>query len=129
MKNFLEMLLRLKEQLGVQADKDVAAFLGMSPTALNQRKSRDVFPEKEVLALKSLRPELALDVDYIFTGIRSTQYEALNVDSKKSNGVYELERLIGMYSLLSSEAQQAAFAMVQHLRWQEFERQKKNGKS
>ena len=130
MDNFLTVLLRLKEVLHIQTDKEVAEVLGMTAKAFNARKRRGVFPDNEVLALKALRPELSLDVDYIFTGIHSAKYEASISDaSKHKGGVHELERLVGMYSLLSSEAQQAVFAMVQHLRWQEFERQEKDGRS
>lgn len=155
MNNFLTVLLRLKEQLGIQSDKEVAEFLGLSDKAFNARKRRGKFPEDKLWLLNSLRPELKLDVGYILEGVAGstadlmfknmkknidTQLAKLEEDSsiikaardearlestKQTGGVYELERLVGMYSLLSPEAQQAAFAMVQHLRWQEFERHTK----
>ena len=67
--NFLDAVLRLKAQLGVASDKDLAGFLGMTPTALNQRKVRDSFPEKELLVLAAKRPELNIDVTYVLTGL------------------------------------------------------------
>lgn len=68
MDSFEKILLRLKEQLGVQVDKEVATLLGMTPTAFNARKKRDSFPEDKLLALAARRPELLLDVSYVLTG-------------------------------------------------------------
>jgi transcriptional regulator with XRE-family HTH domain len=65
---FEEAALRLKQQLKVKEDKEVAAFLGMSASALNMRKKRGNFPIKEVFALAAQRPELGLDPDWIVTG-------------------------------------------------------------
>jgi Bacteriophage CI repressor helix-turn-helix domain len=67
---FEQVLLRLKEQLQMQSDKEIAAVLGMSPTAFNDRKKRDVFPEEKLLAMSVKRPDLKLDVTYILTGER-----------------------------------------------------------
>lgn len=68
MKSFGNVLLRLKAQTGLQADKEIAELLGISPTAFNDRKRRDAFPEDKLLALATRRPELNLDVDYVLTG-------------------------------------------------------------
>jgi hypothetical protein len=68
---FEPVVLRLKEQLGVSTDKQVAALLGLSPTAFNDRKRRDAFPEDKLLALVATRPDLKLDVAYILTGDRA----------------------------------------------------------
>jgi hypothetical protein len=65
---FEEAALRLKQQLKVKDDKEVAAFLGMSASALNMRKKRGNFPFKEVAALAHNRPELGLDYEWIATG-------------------------------------------------------------
>lgn len=66
--SFDKILLRLKEQLGVQADKDIAKLLGMTPAAFNARKKRGSFPEDKLLALVARRPELLIDVNYVLTG-------------------------------------------------------------
>jgi transcriptional regulator with XRE-family HTH domain len=71
---FEEVTLRLKQQLKVTDDKEVAAALGMSASALNMRKKRGNFPTKEVFALAAQRPELGLDPDWIVTG-SSTRIE------------------------------------------------------
>lgn len=70
MENFQGVLLRLKEQLGVETDKEVAELLGMTVKAFTARKSRGSFPEDKLLALVARRPELLLDADYILMGRR-----------------------------------------------------------
>lgn len=65
---FERTLLRVKEALGVRADKEVAEFLGMDVSALNKRKARGSFPEKELRALAQERPELGIDVDWVLLG-------------------------------------------------------------
>ena len=69
--SFLERMNRLKTALGLSKDKEVAAALGMSDKALNARKARGSFPERELRSLGQARPELALDVDYVLSGKRS----------------------------------------------------------
>ena len=66
---FHARLARLKVALGVSKDKEVAEALGLGEKALNARKTRSSFPEKELYALAAKRPELGLDVDYVLTGI------------------------------------------------------------
>ncbi|HRL94725.1 MAG TPA: helix-turn-helix domain-containing protein [Pseudomonas sp.] len=68
MENFQGVLLRLKEQLGVETDKEVAELLGMSVKAFTARKARGAFPEDKLLALVALRPDLLIDPSYVLTG-------------------------------------------------------------
>ncbi|MDR3322910.1 MAG: hypothetical protein LBS89_01745 [Zoogloeaceae bacterium] len=68
MTDFKEILLRLKQQLGVEDDKDVAEALGLKANAFNARKKRESFPETELYALAAKRPDLHLDVEYVLTG-------------------------------------------------------------
>lgn len=68
---FEEAALRLKQELALNQDKEVAEVLGLSPVAWVGRKKRDNFPEKELLALTARRPELKLDVNYILKGQRT----------------------------------------------------------
>lgn len=77
MNSFKEKLLRLKNELNVSTDKEVAAFLGMNTSAFTVRKSRGSFPEKELFALIAKRPDLNLDIDYILLGHRRETYEAI----------------------------------------------------
>lgn len=76
---FKEATLRLKQQLKVTEDKQVAELLGMSPRAWAGRKRRDSFPEKELYALAAKRPELGLDVHYVLTGLPEEAQNRLNV--------------------------------------------------
>jgi hypothetical protein len=72
--NFDAALLRLKGALQVQTDKQVAALLGMSATALNDRKKRDSFPEDRVRALAD---KLLFDADYVLTGVARAALEIM----------------------------------------------------
>ncbi|MBF0751504.1 MULTISPECIES: helix-turn-helix domain-containing protein [Pasteurellaceae] len=80
MKNFTDVVNRLKTELSVTMDKDVAEFLGMSKSAFAERKRRGVFPE-EALRLSELKhPDLKLDINYILFGVRDpnkVQHEEL----------------------------------------------------
>jgi transcriptional regulator with XRE-family HTH domain len=65
MNYFEEATLRLKQQLGVTQDKEVAELLGISSRAWAGRKKNGTFPKTELLALPARRPDLSLDLDYI----------------------------------------------------------------
>ncbi|HEY0954010.1 MAG TPA: helix-turn-helix domain-containing protein [Roseateles sp.] len=69
---FSEALARLKHELRVSKDQEVAALLGLGKTAFSERKKRGSFPHKEVLALVDARPELGIDVNYVLTGSART---------------------------------------------------------
>lgn len=66
MENFDSMLLRLKGQLGVQTDKEVAEVLGLSVKAFTARKMRGAFPTDKLMALKAVMPKL--NADYVLSG-------------------------------------------------------------
>lgn len=66
--NYSDSVLRLKYCLRVSKDQEVAAALGLSKTALSQRKRLNSFPEKDLRALAQQRPELGIDVGYVLTG-------------------------------------------------------------
>ncbi|TXI17654.1 MAG: hypothetical protein E6Q67_12805 [Roseateles sp.] len=65
---FSDALARLKHELRVSKDQEVAALLGLGKTAFSERKKRGSFPHKELLALAEERPELGIDVNYVLTG-------------------------------------------------------------
>ncbi len=101
--SFEQALLRFKNQLQVQSDKQVAEQLGMSPTAFNDRKKRDAFPEDKVWALATQRPDLRLDVNYILTGITGAAKALLDAKQDRisravdlgmdSDGIRAMERI------------------------------------
>jgi transcriptional regulator with XRE-family HTH domain len=68
MNDFGMALLRLKEQVRLEADKDVAELLGLSDKAFHARKARGSFPEDKLFALATKRPELGIDVNYVLKG-------------------------------------------------------------
>lgn len=60
---------RLKAALGVREDQEVAKALGMTKAALSLRKKRGTFPSDKLVALSASRPDLAIDVSYIVSGV------------------------------------------------------------
>lgn len=69
MRPFDLMLVRLKEQLGVREDQEVAEALGISKGALSIRKGRGSFPVDLLRELSDRRG--GIDVDYVLTGQHS----------------------------------------------------------
>lgn len=65
MKKFIEITNRLKFELNLSTDKEIAELLGLSKSAFAERKKRDSFPEKELLLLAG---QEGLDAEYILTG-------------------------------------------------------------
>lgn len=116
MEKFLGMVNRLKQQLGIQSDKDVAQALGLSPTAFNQRKARNAFPEKELLALIAKRPDLGLDFDFVTLGTHSQVFEANTKKAAKQPLVSPDERMAGLFSALSPASRKDVLAVALRLR-------------
>lgn len=107
---FEPVLLRLKEQLGVTTDKEVAEILGLKEKAFNARKTRDSFPEDKLLALHAKRPDLHLDIAYILTGERAVVHAVMGAVRAAAEIVDRLggtkaERQIRSEALLSSVVQ------------------------
>ena len=65
MKKFIEITNRLKFELNLSTDKEIAELLGLSKSAFAERKKRNSFPEKELLLLAG---QEGLDAEYILTG-------------------------------------------------------------
>lgn len=81
---------RAKEVLNVRFDKDLANILGMPTTTFNTKKKAFDFPDVELYALCSKRPELNIDMDYILTGISSSSYERSIADAGINSDFPEL---------------------------------------
>ncbi|MDR2208838.1 MAG: hypothetical protein LBE22_07710 [Azoarcus sp.] len=77
---FEEAALRLKQELGVVQDKQVAHALGLSEAAWKMRKQRGNFPEKELYSLAVKSPELCLDIDYVLTGMTREAHARLDAN-------------------------------------------------
>lgn len=69
MRDFDHQLLRLKAALGATSDQAVAEALGMTKAAFSDRKKRGAFPEDKLLALVARRPDLAVDPQYVLSGM------------------------------------------------------------
>ena len=70
---FVDFLYRIKQELDLKHDKDVADFLELDTKAFSARKSRDSVPEKHLRAALAKHPEIKADVDYILTGKRKEE--------------------------------------------------------
>ena len=82
---FDEAALRLKQQLKVKTDREVAKLLGLSPVAWVGRKKRGNFPETDLYALAAKRPDLCVDVDYVLTGITGAPRGLLDAARARSD--------------------------------------------
>lgn len=98
---FEEATLRLKQQLKVSEDRQVAEILGMTSQAFVMRKKRGSFPEKELWALVAQRPDLKLDVGYILNGISKSH--AAPVKSL----IKIIDRFLTVYNLNTDQADEA----------------------
>lgn len=81
MDSFKEKLLRLKNELKISTDKEVAEALGMKPTAFAERKKTNSFPDKQVFELARQKPDL--DIDYILLGHRRKVFERMEQEALK----------------------------------------------
>jgi len=109
---FDEATLRLKQQLKVTEDKQVAECLGLTSQAFVMRKKRENFPTKEVFALAAQRPELGLDPDWIVTGTSTKMETADNREASLLECFRKLSdsdqiKLLGMALLWSEEMELA----------------------
>ncbi|MDP8079551.1 helix-turn-helix domain-containing protein [Phocoenobacter skyensis] len=73
MKNFIDIVNRLKVELSVSTDKEIADFLGLKKSAFAERKKRNSFPKKELELFTKNFPELNLDLEYILTGVKKDE--------------------------------------------------------
>lgn len=83
MNKFESQLLRLKQTVGITADQDVAALLGMSKAAFSDRKKREAFPDDKLGALAAKRPDLRIDVAYVLTGERLSDRQRQMTDAAR----------------------------------------------
>lgn len=71
MENFKKILLRLKNELSVETDNQIAEFLGLTPAAFRTRKNRNSFPVHQLTEFVLSHPELDLDLDYILGNVKT----------------------------------------------------------
>ena len=96
---FVDFLERIKQELDLKKDKDVAQFLGLEPKAFSIRKKRDSIPVDAVRAAAYEHPEMNVDWSYILTGRRN---EAVKKKASPSDGLSPEEReLLAMFRAAS----------------------------
>jgi hypothetical protein len=101
MNYFEEVTLRLKQQLKMSEDKQVAGLLGFKPSAWALRKKRGSFPEKELWALVAQQPDLKLDVGYILNGIEDSHAAPIK------SLIEIIDRYLTVYNLNTDKADEA----------------------
>ena len=123
--DFDAALLRLKGVLKVRTDKEVAARIGMSATALNERKKRNSFPADKVRALAA--KEL-FDSDYVLTGITqgatarlAALQHTIETASAAGLSVEQVRAAAGAATGPSAQRIQALAEMIKGLRVSEFD--------
>lgn len=104
---FEEATLRLKQQLQLTQDKDVAAVLGMSARAWAGRKKNLSFPVTELYALVAQRPDLGIDPVYVMKG-HTAQTEAELVKLQAASQVAQRTGLTGADAVRVQEGTYAA---------------------
>ena len=110
---FEEAALRLKQQLQVKTDKDVAEALGLSAVAWVGRKKRDNFPEVELYALAAKRPDLKINVEYVLTGRATQAMTPEGRDNYLAGQLVVLEAMVQALLLTHPSARKARDAFVQ----------------
>lgn len=73
MENFTNIVNRLKTELSITMDKDVAEILGMSKKCVCRKKAQRVFSRNALRLLELERPDLKLDINYILSGTREAK--------------------------------------------------------
>lgn len=101
--NFDHKMLRLKQCLGVTTDKEAAAAIGLSKSALAERKRRDAFPEKNVRDAALAHPDLGIDVIYVLTGERDGQPETQDAFIDRMRAIKLLGQVVDALPLPEAE--------------------------
>lgn len=117
MTSFDRILLRLKERLGVQTDKEIAKLLGMSDKAFNARKKRDAFPQDKLFAMMTRRQDIDLDLEYVLTGSSpETEERGRRLDAVSKGGKVA-KKVRGLTSEQHGAVQsEAALAVINSLK-------------
>lgn len=103
---FERALLRLKETVGVQTDKDLAHLLGLEVSALNKRKSRGSFPVEKLRDLAEQQPELKIDTNYVLTGVRKADLAGLGDRLRAARGDRSVEDFAAALGVQAQELAQ-----------------------
>lgn len=109
---FVEFLKRIKQELDLKKNKDVASFLGMEEKAFSIRKKRNSIPVEAVQAAAFKHPELKVDWSYILTGERAIpQQSETNTPTLKISSFVDLSdeecELLDIFRQLGKQNRQA----------------------
>lgn len=113
---FEEATLRLKQQLAVTQDKEVAGYLGLSPRAWAGRKQSENFPEVELYALAAKRPDLKINVEYVLTGRAPQAMTPEGRNDYLAGKLVALEAMVQTLFLTHPNAQQVRETYAQQIK-------------
>jgi len=66
--DFSQILLRLKQVLGVHQDQQIADKLGLHQSTIAHKKRKNEFPVEQLKAFIDANPDLKIDFEYVMTG-------------------------------------------------------------
>lgn len=103
MDDFKKILLRLKNELSVETDNEVAELLGMTPAAFRTRKNRGTFPVHQLTEFVFSHPELNLNLDYLLDGERKIKNQDKLEITVNPNEIDEFDEDMNLGKLSSTE--------------------------
>jgi|GEM_PF-1107224 len=101
--NFVNAVLRLKLELSLQKDQQVASILGLTKSAFSERKTRNAFPEDKLRALATTRPDLNINFDYVLYGTPKGSDEMISNKRDMDAAILREHKVIGDVSRLSEK--------------------------
>ncbi|NBI42038.1 hypothetical protein GVX76_00735 [[Haemophilus] felis] len=103
MKNFIDITNRLKTELSISMDKEIAELLGMSKFSFAERKKRDSFPVHQLTEFVLNHPELSLDLDYILGNVKAPKDKKQGEIVVNPSAVEEFDEEMDVDSLTPKE--------------------------
>lgn len=118
--DFEAKIARLKHELNVSTDKEVAEFFNLSPTSLSDRRARNSFPVRKLKEIVMGTPKWKhIDLEWVLTGMTATEFE-VNETIPMDIHIYEEKANIAFSRLseLPSEQQKSIFQIIDSLYFQ-----------
>lgn len=113
--DFADFLYRIKQELDLKQDKDVADFLNLEIKAFSARKTRNSVPVDKLKAAALANPELKIDVEYILTGKRPNEISVDKSTKVEKELSVEEQELLDIFRQLESSDRHALKRQAQML--------------
>ncbi|WDU48704.1 helix-turn-helix domain containing protein [Taylorella equigenitalis] len=118
--DFEAKIARLKNELNVKTDKEVAEFFNLSPNSFSDRRIRNSFPDRKLKEIVMGNPKWKhIDLEWVLTGMTATEYE-VNETIPMDIHIFEEKANIAFSRLseLSSEQQKSIFYLIDSMYFQ-----------